>query len=275
LFNPKHYLVYSPPLKTALKEPKSRIDLPAKKTEKTEDAKPAQHARTAKPVIELRDVYKTYYMGGTQGVAVHAITGINLIIARGEFLAIMGPSGSGKSTLMNCVGALDLPSEGAIYLDGDDIAKMSESDLATVRGRKIGFIFQNFNLIQSLTAYENAELPLLFQDVEAGERRARLERLFNRVGLAGRWNHRPMELSGGEQQRVAIVRALAVDPEVILADEPTGNLDSKTGQEIMLLLNELNEKEGKTVIVVSHDPSVVKHVRRVVRISDGKIASDS
>ena len=247
-----------------------------KRPSQTTPAQAAARTRgAAAPVIELRDVYKTYYMGGTQGVAVRALTGVNLSIAAGEFLAIMGPSGSGKSTLMNCVGALDLPTEGAIYLDGEDIAKMSESDLATVRGRKIGFIFQNFNLIQSLTAYENAELPLLFQDVEAGERRERLTRLFTRVGLAGRWDHRPMELSGGEQQRVAVVRALAVEPEVILADEPTGNLDSKTGEEIMQLLNELNEKEGKTVIVVSHDPGVVKHVRRVVRIKDGKIESDS
>ncbi len=243
--------------------------MPAKKEENKKTAK------TAKPIIELRGVCKTYYMGGTKGVAVRAICGVDLSIARGDFVAIMGPSGSGKSTLMNCVGALDLPTEGAIYLDGEDIAKMSESDLATVRGRKIGFVFQNFNLIQSLSAYENAELPLLFQDVEAGERRSRLERLFTRVGLAGRWNHRPMELSGGEQQRVAVVRALAVDPEVILADEPTGNLDSKTGQEIMQLLNELNEKEGKTIIVVSHDPGVVKHVRRTVRIKDGQIISDS
>ncbi len=227
-----------------------------------------------KPVIELRGVYKTYRMGGTQGVAVRAVCGVDLSINRGDFVAIMGPSGSGKSTLMNCVGALDLPTEGAIFLDGEDISKMSESDLATVRGRKIGFVFQNFNLIQSLTAYENAELPLLFQNTEESVRRERLERLFKRIGLEGRWNHRPMELSGGEQQRVAIVRALAVDPEVILADEPTGNLDSKTGLEIIELLNELNGKEGKTVVVVSHDPGVVKHVHRVVRIKDGKLQAD-
>jgi putative ABC transport system ATP-binding protein len=224
----------------------------------------------------LRGVCKTYYLGGEKtksGAQVHALCGVNVSIARGEFVAIMGPSGSGKSTLMNCVGALDLPTEGAIFLDGGDIAKMSESDLATVRGRKIGFVFQNFNLILSLTAYENAELPLLFQNVDAEVRRERLERLFRRAGLAGRWNHRPTELSGGEQQRVAIVRALAVDPEVILADEPTGNLDSKTGQEIMTLLNELHENEGKTIVVVSHDPGVVKYVHRIIHIKDGKIIS--
>lgn len=245
-----------------------------KKNEEKESERENRDRKRSGPVIELRGVCKTYHMGNEKtGVVVRALCGVDLSIRRGEFVAIMGPSGSGKSTLMNCVGALDLPSEGSIFLDGEDIAKMSESDLATVRGQKIGFVFQNFNLINSLTAYENAELPLLFQNVEEGERRRRLEKIFSRVGLAGRWGHRPMELSGGEQQRVAVVRALAVDPEVILADEPTGNLDSKTGLEIMGLLNELNEKEGKTVIVVSHDPNVVKHVHRTVRIKDGRIVS--
>ncbi len=241
--------------------------------EKEEEKEKKSESKKSGPVIELRGVSKTYRMGGTQGVEVRALSGVDLSIRRGEFVAIMGPSGSGKSTLMNCVGALDLPTQGSILLDGEDIAKMSESDLATVRGEKIGFVFQNFNLIHSLTAYENAELPLLFQNIEEGERRKRLEKIFSRVGLTGRWDHRPMELSGGEQQRVAVVRALAVDPEVVLADEPTGNLDSKTGLEIMELLRELNEKEGKTVIIVTHDAGLVKHVRRVVRIKDGRIIS--
>ncbi|MEM0475264.1 MAG: ABC transporter ATP-binding protein [Candidatus Norongarragalinales archaeon] len=239
-------------------------------------ARPAQCKKPAdSPLIELRNVCKTYYLGGEKtrsGAQVPALRGVNLVIRRGEFVAIMGPSGSGKSTLMNCVGALDLPSEGSILLDGKDIAGLSESDLATVRGQKIGFVFQNFNLIQSLTAYENAELPLLFQDIDEDERRARLDALFARVGLSERQNHKPTELSGGEQQRVAFVRALAVNPELILADEPTGNLDSRAGAEIMALLKELNE-EGKTIVVVSHDPGVVHYARRVVRLKDGEIVS--
>ncbi len=216
-------------------------------------------------IIELRDVKKIYKLGT---VEVPALAGITLKIKRGEFVAITGPSGSGKSTLMNMVGSLDLPTSGKIILDGIDITHLSESSLAQLRGRKIGFVFQQFNLIPSLSALENVSLPLVFQGIPKGEREARAQKILELVGLGDRVKHRPTELSGGQQQRIAIARALVIDPEVILADEPTGNLDSKTGLDILLLLKKLNA-EGKTVIIVTHDPALAKQAQRIVKIKDG------
>jgi len=221
----------------------------------------------AEEIIRLDDVSRRYEMGEE---IVNAACNINLTINKGEFIAITGPSGSGKSTMMNLVGALDLASSGEIYLDKIDIEHLEESELAQIRGKKIGFIFQTFNLIPTLTAMDNVSLPLLFQGVEKDERDERARELLESVGLGHRLNHLPNELSGGERQRVAIARALANDPEIILADEPTGNLDSKTGQEILELFKKLN-KEGKTVIMVTHDPNLAKKANRIVKLKDGRI----
>ena len=219
-------------------------------------------------IIELKDVWKTYQMGDNK---VHALRGINLKVHRGEFLAIVGPSGSGKSTAMNMVGVLDRPSKGKIYLEGKDIAKFSESKLAQIRGKKIGFIFQKFNLINTLSAKENVMLPLTFQGKSLEERNKRAEEMLKLVELEERMNHKPSELSGGQQQRVAIARALAVDPEVILADEPTGNLDSKSGGTVMDFLTKLHQKQNKTIIMVTHDNDLTKFAERVETLKDGKI----
>lgn len=221
-----------------------------------------------KPVIELRDVWKTYTMGENK---VHALKGINLKVHLGEFLAIQGPSGSGKSTAMNMTGALDIPTKGSIYLDGQDIARLSESDLAQIRGKKIGFIFQRFNLIETLSAIENVMLPLTFQNVTEDKRWQRAKELLTRFGLGERLDHRPNQLSGGQQQRVAIARSLAVDPPVILADEPTGNLDSKTGKEVMQFLKDLNSKQKKTIVLVTHDDVLAKVAKRIATLKDGLI----
>ena len=224
----------------------------------------------SKYVIELHDVWKTYPMGDTE---VHALRGLDIHIKRKEFVSIVGPSGSGKSTLMNLVGCLDLPSKGHVYLDGKDISSLHESDLAQIRGRKIGFIFQTFNLIPTLTAQENVALPLLFQGVPEPQRLRRAAELLKLVDLENRMHHRPGELSGGQRQRVAIARALANDPEVILADEPTGNLDSKTGETIMHYINKLHREEQKTIILVTHDAHLAKLGERVITLKDGKVAS--
>lgn len=221
-----------------------------------------------KPIIQLKKVWKTYKMGD---VNVHALQGIDLHVYPGEFLAIQGPSGSGKSTAMNLVGCLDVPSKGEVYLDGEDIAKLSESDLAQIRGRKIGFIFQKFNLIDTLTALENIMLPMTFQGISEGERVKRAEHLLRQFGLGDRMDHKPNQLSGGQQQRVAIARALALDSPVILADEPTGNLDSKTGKEVMAFLRELNEKHGKTIVLVTHDDVLAHVADRIEFLKDGHI----
>ncbi len=219
-------------------------------------------------VIELVNVWKTYWMGD---VAVHALCGLNLTIYEGEFLSIMGPSGSGKSTCLNMIGCLDLPTRGHIYLDGHDIASFSESDLAQIRGEKIGFIFQQFNLINTLTAKENVMLPMIFQGVPAAERHWRAEELLSLVNLRERMDHRPTELSGGQQQRVAIARALAVKPSVILADEPTGNLDTKTGETVMDFLTRLHEEKGTTIVLVTHDKEVARHADRIELLRDGRL----
>ena len=218
-------------------------------------------------IIQLDNVWKTYEMGN---VKVNALRGLSLEIKKGEFVAIMGPSGSGKSTAVNMIGCMDMPTKGRIYLDGHDISNLSESDLAQIRGKKIGFIFQQFNLLGTLTALENVALPMMFQGKERKERLDYAKNLLEMVELGDRMSHKPAELSGGQQQRVAIARSLANDPEVVLADEPTGNLDSKTGEVVIRFLEKLN-KEGKTIIVVSHDANVAKHAQRIERLKDGKI----
>lgn len=221
-----------------------------------------------KPIIQLKKVWKTYKMGEAN---VHALQGIDLHVYPGEFLAIQGPSGSGKSTAMNLVGCLDVPSRGEVYLDGENIAKLTESDLAQIRGRKIGFIFQKFNLIDTLTALENVMLPMTFQGISESERKKQAEKLLKQFGLGDRMDHKPNQLSGGQQQRVAIARALALDSPVILADEPTGNLDSKTGKEVMNFLRDLNEKHGKTIVLVTHDDVLAHVADRVEFLKDGHI----
>ena len=221
-----------------------------------------------KAIIDLSGVWKTYRMGQ---VDVHALRGIDLKVRKGEFLTIAGPSGSGKSTIMNLVGCLDLPSRGEIFLDGQNIAGFRESRLAQTRGKKIGFVFQQFNLIPTLTALENVMLPLEFQDSEPSNARKRAESLLELVDLGDRLHHLPSQLSGGQMQRVAIARALSVNPEIILADEPTGNLDSKTGRFIMEFLGKIHNEEGKTIIVVTHDLNLVGYADRVVHLKDGMV----
>ncbi|HOZ35748.1 MAG TPA: ABC transporter ATP-binding protein [archaeon] len=226
-----------------------------------------------KNVVELKGVYKIYCMGSE--ACVNALNGVDLKIKPGEFLAIMGPSGSGKSTMMHIIGALDLVSKGQVFLDGTDVSNLSEDNLAKIRGQKIGFVFQDFNLIPTLTALENVMLPMLFQEnnkpLEIQEKHCKA--LLTLVGLGERITHRPTELSGGQQQRVAIARALANDPEIILADEPTGALDSKASEEIMDLLKDLNKK-GKTIILITHDRTVAHLARRQIHLKDGKIIED-
>jgi len=221
-----------------------------------------------KTIIELKNVFRYYEMGEN---IVKALDGINIKIHQGDFVAIMGPSGSGKSTAMNLVGSLDLATQGNIYLDGLDIEHLEESDLANIRGKKIGFIFQSFNLIPNLTAKENVMLPMLFQDTEEEHRRERAKELLELVELGDRMDHYPNQLSGGQQQRVAIARSLANDPEVILADEPTGNLDTRTGELVMKFLEDFN-KQGKTIIMVTHSPELAhEHAKTIYWVKDGRI----
>ncbi len=219
-------------------------------------------------LIELKDVWKTYVMGTVQ---VNALRGLSLQVKRGEFVSVMGPSGSGKSTAMNMIGVLDVPTKGTLYLEGQDVSKLHESDLAQIRGKKIGFIFQKFNLIPTLTALENVTLAMIFQGADSAEKEARARQLLELVGLGDRINHKPNELSGGEQQRVAIARALANDPEIMLADEPTGNLDSQSGEQIIKILDQLHKKEGKTIIIVTHELDIAKHAEKLYFLKDGKI----
>ncbi len=221
-----------------------------------------------KEIIKLQNTEKYYEMGES---IVRALDGINIEVNKGDFIAIMGPSGSGKSTALNLVGSLDLPTHGSVKLDGEDISHLGESDLSQLRGKKIGFIFQSFNLIQNLTAKENVMLPMMFQGIEKGEREEKASALLELVELSDRADHYPNQLSGGQQQRVAIARALANDPEVILADEPTGNLDTKTGEKVLHFLKKLNQ-EGKTIIIVTHDYKLAEqHASRVYFLKDGKI----
>ena len=220
-------------------------------------------------LIETIDVTKTYKLG--KHVKVEALRGVSLAIEKGEYVAIMGPSGSGKSTLMHIIGCLDRPTTGSYILNGQDVSKMWKGTLARTRGREIGFVFQSFNLLPRANVLRNVELPMLYAGVGRKERRKRAEEALNRVGLGDRMTHRPGELSGGQRQRVAIARALVNKPSLLLADEPTGNLDSKSGDEVMRIFDELNA-EGHTVILVTHEGDVAAHARRIIRVVDGKIA---
>ncbi|MFD7155318.1 ABC transporter ATP-binding protein [Kribbella sp. NPDC059898] len=221
-------------------------------------------------LIDIRDVTKTYGHGHT---AVHALRGVSLRVDAGEYVAVMGSSGSGKSTLMNILGCLDVPTRGEYWLDGSDVARLSEDQQALVRGRKIGFIFQSFNLIPRTTALANVELPLTYAHVRRSERRRRAHRALDLVGLAERTDHRPNELSGGQQQRVAIARALATGPRILLADEPTGNLDAHSTDEVLGMFDDLHA-QGRTIIVITHEHEVAARARRLVTVSDGRIVAD-
>jgi putative ABC transport system ATP-binding protein len=234
------------------------------------DSLPRSVAAPAVPVLAIRDVVKTYIMGVEQ---VHALRGVSLDIHRNEYVAVMGPSGSGKSTLMNVIGCLDVPTSGTYMLEGQSVADISESRLAEIRNLKIGFVFQTFNLIPRADVFHNVELPLVYGGVPRSERRKRAALAIERVGLSDRAKHKPNELSGGQRQRVAIARALVCNPSIILADEPTGNLDSKTGDEIMKMLDELHSA-GQTIILVTHEDYIAEHAERVVRLKDGLIESD-
>ena len=222
-------------------------------------------------LIDVSDMYKIYNPGENE---VHALDGVSLKVYEGEFVAIIGHSGSGKSTLMNMLGCLDVPTEGTYILNGRDVSDLTDNELSEVRNNYIGFIFQGFNLIPNLTAVENVELPLIYRHVDRNTRHKLAKEALEKVGLADRMKHRPSEMSGGQQQRVAIARAIAASPPLILADEPTGNLDSKSTQDIMNILNGLN-KQGNTIVLITHDDGIAANAKRVVRIMDGKIESDT
>jgi putative ABC transport system ATP-binding protein len=224
----------------------------------------------AVPVIELRNIRRLYEMGSE---TIYALRGVSLTIHRNEYVAIMGPSGSGKSTLMNMIGCLDTPSDGEYYFEGELVSEMEDDDLARIRNRQIGFVFQTFNLLPRSDALHNVELPLVYAGIPGAERRERAEQALESVGLADRMTHRPNELSGGQRQRVAIARALVTQPSIILADEPTGNLDSKTGVEIMDLFEQLWQA-GNTIILVTHEEEIAMHAARIIRVRDGVIESD-
>jgi len=221
-------------------------------------------------LISLKKIYKIYNVGGEE---VRALDGIDLDIQENEYLAIMGPSGSGKSTLMNMIGCLDTPTSGLYEFEGEMVQVMDDSQLASIRNRKIGFVFQTFNLLPKATAQHNVEIPLVYANIRKSQRIEMASKALESVGLSDRSHHRPNELSGGQRQRVAIARALVNDPSIILADEPTGNLDSKSGHEIMNILDELH-KRGNTIILVTHEDEVAKHAHRVIRLFDGKITED-
>lgn len=222
----------------------------------------------SKPLIKLDNVWKTYQLGE---VKLDVLKNVSLEINPGSFVIIMGPSGSGKSTLMYLVGILDIPSKGKVLFEGKDISSFSEDELAKIRGQKIGFVFQQFNLLPNLSALENVSLPMVFQGVSPEQRAKRAEKLLKDVNLGHRISHRPSELSGGEQQRVALARSLANNPDIIVADEPTGNLDSSTGKMIMDILTDFHQKEGKTIIVVTHDPNIAKYSKEIINIQDGEV----
>lgn len=223
------------------------------------------------PLIKLEDVWKIYQLGKLELIVLKKAS---LEIPPGVFLSLMGPSGSGKSTLLHIIGALDVPTKGKVFLNGEDVSKISEDNLAKIRGQKIGFVFQQFNLLNNLTALENVMLPMVFQKVPEKKRIERAKELLSSLGLEGRFYHRPNELSGGEKQRIAIARALANDPDIIVADEPTGNLDSATGKKIMEIFIELHKVRKKTIVVVTHDPNIASYSESMVNIKDGQIVSN-
>lgn len=220
-------------------------------------------------LIDLRDIYKTYQMGTTQ---INALNGLNCEIEKGEYVALMGPSGSGKSTLMNVIGCLDSPTSGIYQLNGNDVSSMTDDDLATVRNVEIGFVFQSFNLLPRTSALENVALPLVYAGIGKKERLERAQVVLEKVGLGDRGDHKPNELSGGQRQRVAIARALINNPSIVLADEPTGNLDSKSSLEIMALFEEIHS-EGNTVVMVTHEEDIAEYAKRTIRMIDGKLAT--
>jgi putative ABC transport system ATP-binding protein len=222
------------------------------------------------PLIETKDLWKTYTMGSEQ---VHALSGVTITIEKGEYVAIMGPSGSGKSTLMNLIGCLDTPTQGEYYLNGKQVSTMNDDELAGIRNREIGFVFQTFNLLPRASALHNVELPLIYNGSASADRAAQAESALTKVELADRMHHKPTELSGGQRQRVAIARALVNNPSLLLADEPTGNLDSKTSIEIMKLIDDLHS-QGNTIIIVTHERDIATRAHRVLSILDGQIASD-
>ena len=226
----------------------------------------------AQNVIEIRDLTKVYHMGE---VEVHALAGVDLDVAAGEFIAVMGPSGSGKSTLMNIIGCLDRPTAGTYLLDGIDVSSLNRDERAVIRNAKIGFVFQSFNLLARTSAIENVELPLLYGEFgwTSAQRHEAARAAIERVGLAGREGHYPSQLSGGQQQRVAIARALVTNPAILLADEPTGNLDSRTSEEIMGIFQQLND-DGKTVVLITHEPDIAQFAKRIVHVRDGRIQDD-
>lgn len=224
----------------------------------------------ARSMIEIKDVTKVYQMGDNE---VHALDGVNISISEHEFVSIIGPSGSGKSTLMNVIGCLDVVTSGQYYLDGEEVSDLTENKLAQIRSRKIGFVFQQFNLLSKLSAVENVELPLIYQGTGIRERRERAMDALTRVGLGERCYHKPSELSGGQQQRVAVARALVSNPPLILADEPTGNLDTHSGEEILQMLTDLHGR-GNTIVVITHDMEVAEATKRMIHIRDGKITGD-
>ena len=234
-----------------------------------EQTKPILVTPEGAPVIEVAELIKTYQMGD---ITVRALRGVSFTVRRGELMAIMGPSGSGKSTLMNTLGCLDKPTSGLYKIDGVDVSRMGDNQLAAVRNKKIGFVFQSFNLLPKLTALENVELPMLYAG--ARDRRKRATAALAAVGLGDRVHHKPKELSGGQQQRVAVARSLVNDPAIILADEPTGNLDTRSSVEVMQIFQRLNAEQGITVIFVTHEPDIAEHTRRILRVRDGVVASD-
>ena len=220
-----------------------------------------------RPIIEIEDLYKIYNPGENE---VHALDGVSLTVYEGEFVAIVGHSGSGKSTLMNMIGCLDVPTSGSYRLNGQDVSTMTDNELSTIRNSEIGFVFQSFNLIQNLSAFENVELPLIYRGIPAAKRQQLAIAALQKVGLEGRMDHRPNQMSGGQQQRVAVARALAASPPLILADEPTGNLDTKAGAQVFEIIRQLNA-EGNTIVLITHDDELALKAQRMVRITDGKI----
>ncbi|MBP3448606.1 MAG: ABC transporter ATP-binding protein [Clostridia bacterium] len=222
-------------------------------------------------MIELKDIYKIYSDGDSE---IRALDGVNLHVKEKEFVSIIGQSGSGKSTAMNIIGCLDIPTSGTYLLNGEDVSKMGEYELSSIRSRTLGFIFQQYNLIPKLSVFENVELPLIYKRIEPKERRERVEHALEKVGLLDRMKKYPKQLSGGQQQRVSIARALAGDPKLILADEPTGALDSKTGIEVLEFIKQLNREDGTTIVLITHDNSIAYQADRVVKLQDGKIISD-